>query len=139
MPYVNLKLVKEQVSPEQKKKLVDGLMDIIVNLMHRNKDLTVITIDEIDCTNWIIGGTSLDKTYNEHGKVACVTINISKGTSDSVEMASVIQAGKELITNVLGSNDLTNYFIIRELNPDSWGFDGISMTIRNKQEQESNK
>jgi 4-oxalocrotonate tautomerase len=30
---------------------------------------------------------------------------------------------------------MTNYFIINELNPDSWGFDGISMTIRNRMEQ----
>jgi 4-oxalocrotonate tautomerase len=139
MPYVNLKLVKEQVNQEQKKELVDGLMEIIVNIMHRNRDLTVITVDELDCTNWIIGGESLEKTYNKHGKVACVTINISKGTSNSEEMAKVIEAGKELINRVLGSNDLTNYFIIRELNPDSWGFDGISMTVRNKQEQENRK
>jgi 4-oxalocrotonate tautomerase len=139
MPYVNLKIVKEQVSQKQKKQLVDGLMDIIVNIMHRNRDLTVITVDELDCTNWIIGGNSLDQTYNKHGKVACVTIYISKGTSNQEEMAKVIQSGKELIGKVLGSNDLTNYFIIHELNPDSWGFDGISMTIRNKQELEKNK
>jgi 4-oxalocrotonate tautomerase len=50
-------------------------------------------------------------------------------------MAEVIKAGKELVTRTLGSNDNTNYFIISELNPDSWGFDGISMTIRNKMEQ----
>ena len=139
MPYVNLKVVKEQVNQEQKKKLVEGLMDIIVNIMHRNRDLTVITVDELECTNWIIGGNTLEKTYNEHGKVACVTIHISKGTSNPDEMAKVIKAGKELISKVLGSNDLTNYFIIQELNPDSWGFDGISMTIRNKQEKENKR
>jgi len=138
MPYVNLKVVKEQVNQEQKKQLVDGLMDIIVNIMHRNRDFTVITVDEIDCTNWIIGGNSLDTNYHRHGKVACVTINISRGTSNPEEMAKVIQAGKDLINNILGSCDLTNYFIINELNPESWGFDGISMTIRNKQEQENN-
>jgi 4-oxalocrotonate tautomerase len=50
-------------------------------------------------------------------------------------MAEVIKAGKELVKKTLGSNDMTNYFIINELNPDSWGFDGISMTIRNRMEQ----
>ena len=50
-------------------------------------------------------------------------------------MTEVIQAGKELVKHTLGSNDMTNYFIINELNPDSWGFDGISMTVRNKMEQ----
>jgi len=31
---------------------------------------------------------------------------------------------------------MTNYFIITELNPDSWGFDGIPMTIRNAMEKD---
>jgi 4-oxalocrotonate tautomerase len=50
-------------------------------------------------------------------------------------MSKVIKAGKELIAQVLGSCDLTNYVVINELNPDSWGFDGISMTIRNQMEK----
>lgn len=135
MPYVNLKFVKDQVSKEQKDKLVQGIMDIIVSLMHRNKDLTVITIDELDPGNWIIGGKSLENSIGQHGKVSCVSIKISKGTSSVDEMASVIKAGKDLVKQVLGSNDLTNYFIIEELNPDGWGFDGISMTVRNQIEK----
>jgi len=51
-------------------------------------------------------------------------------------MANVIKSGKELVKSVLGTNDMTNYFIINELNPDSWGFDGIPMTIRNAMEQD---
>ncbi|MDI6049869.1 tautomerase family protein [Flavobacterium sp. XS2P24] len=136
MPYVNLKFVKEQVNKEQKKLLVDGVMDIIADLMGRNRDLTVITIDELDPENWIVGGKSLEETQNNHGKVSYVNIKISKGTSNPVEMTSVIEAGKKLVQNVLGSNDLTNFFIIEELNPDGWGFDGISMTVRNELEKQ---
>ncbi len=132
MPYVNVKYVKQQVNQEQKDSLITGLMDIIVKIMGRNPDLTVITIDEIDQSNWIIGGKSVDKST--HDKVSYIEIRISKGTSTAEQMTEVIKAGKELVKRVLGSNDLTNYFIINELNPDSWGFDGISMTIRNKME-----
>lgn len=49
-------------------------------------------------------------------------------------MLVVIENGKEMISRALGSSDKTNYFIINELNSDSWGFDGVSMTIRNKME-----
>jgi len=133
MPYVQVKYVREQVSLEQKDLLIKGLMDIIVKIMGRNPDLTVITIDEIDPSNWIIGGMPVDKSI--HDKVCCIDIRISKGTSNASQMAEVIKAGKELVKNVLGSNDVTNYFIISELNPDSWGFDGIPMTIRNAMEQ----
>jgi 4-oxalocrotonate tautomerase len=137
MPYVNLKFVKEQVSPSQREQLVEGLMDILVRLMHRNAELTVVTVDEVEARNWLIGGRPLDLTGNRRGKVAYVNIKISKGTSHPEEMASVIRAGKELIVNVLGNSEETNYFIIEELNPDGWGFDGISMTVRNQQEKEA--
>jgi 4-oxalocrotonate tautomerase len=133
MPYVNVKVVKQQVNQAQKDALIAGLMDIIVKIMGRNPDLTVVTIDEIDQSNWIIGGKPIDPS--RHDKVCCIEIRISKGTSSAEQMTEVIQAGKELVKRTLGSNDLTNYFIIYELNPDSWGFDGISMTIRNKMEQ----
>jgi 4-oxalocrotonate tautomerase len=133
MPYINVKYVKQQVNQQQKDALIAGLMDIITNMMGRNPDLTVITIDEIDQSNWIIGGKSIDKS--PHEKVSYIEIKISKGTSSAEQMAEVIKAGKELVMRTLGSNDITNYFIINELNPDSWGFDGISMTIRNSLEQ----
>lgn len=133
MPYVNVKFVKQQVSQEQKDSLITGLMDIIVKIMGRNPDLTVITIDEVDQSNWIIGGKPIDKS--KHDKVCYIEIRISKGTSSAEQMADVIKAGKELVKHTLGSNDATNYFIINELNPDSWGFDGISMSIRNEMER----
>lgn len=133
MPYVNVKVVKQQVNQEQKDSLIAGLMEIIVKIMGRNPDLTVVTIDEIDQSNWIIGGKPIDPSRRD--KVCCIEIHISKGTSSSGQMTEVIQAGKELVKRTLGSNDMTNYFIINELNPDSWGFDGISMTVRNKMEQ----
>ena len=132
MPYVNVKLVKQQVNQEQKDQLISGLMDIIVNVMHRNPDLTVITLDELDQSNWFISGKSLEKS--SHEMVSYVEIRISKGTSNPEQMAQVIKAGKELVNKVLGSCDKTNYFIINELNPDGWGFDGITMTVRNKME-----
>jgi 4-oxalocrotonate tautomerase len=135
MPYVNVKVVKQQVTQSQKDLLIQGVMEIITRIMGRNAGLTVVTLDELEITNWFISGEPLSKTASNHGKVCFIEINISKGTSNPEQMAQVIQAGKDLVSRVIGTNDLTNYFIIHELNPDGWGFDGISMTIRNKMEQ----
>jgi 4-oxalocrotonate tautomerase len=135
MPYVNVKIVKQQVTPNQKDLLINGLMDIIVKIMDRDPELTVITLDEIDQRNWFIGGEPLSKNQDVRGMVCYIEINISQGTSKPSQMAEVIKAGKELAGRVLGSNDLTNYIVIHEHNPDSWGFDGISMTVRTKMEQ----
>ncbi|MFC1568927.1 4-oxalocrotonate tautomerase family protein [bacterium] len=134
MPLINLKIVKEQVNPDQKKKLINGLMDIVVNIMHRDKNFTVIIVDEIDASNWFIGGRPLNGNDTKHGKVASINIKISKGTSYPDEMEKVIVAGKMLVSEVLGQNEVTNYFVIEELNPDGWGFDGSTMTMKNQKE-----
>ena len=134
MPYINVKLVKQQVTNESKQLLIDGIIDIIEKIMGRNRNLTVITLDEIDAANWFIGGQPISKTGKTHGNVISVEIKISKGTSNPDQMLEVIKAGRALVNKVLGSSDMTNYFIINELNPDGWGFDGISMTERNIQE-----
>jgi 4-oxalocrotonate tautomerase len=135
MPYINLKILKEQVSEEIKQQLVDGLIEIVTVIMHRNKDLTVITVDEMEAKNWFIGNEPMTRNKGNHGNVCFVSIKISKGTSNPKEMSDVITSGKSLINKVLGNNELTNYFIIEELNPDGWGFDGISMTVRNQMEK----
>lgn len=135
MPFVNLKLVKGQVSSEQKKKLIEGITDLIVNIMGRERNLTVITLDELTRDNWAIGGKTLEDTTLENGIVSFVNIKVSKGTTNADEMARMMKATKDLMVGVLGNSDETNYFIIDELNSDGWGFDGLSMTDRGKMEQ----
>ena len=135
MPFVNLKLVKGQVSAEQKRKLIEGITDLIVNIMGRDRDFTVITVDELGRDNWAIGGKTLEHSSHENRIVSFVNIKVSKGTTNSDEMAWMMKATKDLLVGVLGNSDETNYFIIDELNSDGWGFDGLSMTDRAKMEQ----
>ena len=135
MPFVNLKIVKNQISLDKKKELILGLTDLIVYIMGRNWQTTVLTVDELDETEWAIGGVTLDQYTYEKPIVTFVNIKVSKGTTNPEEINKMLVATKELVIKVLGSSAIPNYFIMDELNPDGWGFDGISMTERNKMEQ----
>ena len=135
MPFVNIKIVKNQVSLEKKKELIRGLTDLIVNIMGRDRKLTVITVDELDESQWAIGGVTLDENTSKKPIVTFVNIKVSKGTTNPEEINKMMVATKELVIKVLGSSSIPSYFIMDELNPDGWGFDGISMTELNKLEQ----
>ncbi len=135
MPFVNIKIVKNQVSLEKKKQLICGLTDLIVNIMGRDRESTVITVDELDESQWAIGGVTFDENTSKKPIVTFVNIKVSKGTTNPEEINKMMVATKELIIKVLGSSAIPNYFIMDELNPDGWGFDGISMTELNKLEQ----
>ena len=134
MLFVNVKVIENQITLEKKKELVAELTDLIVKVMGREREYTVITIDELKEYQWAIGGVTLDKSSNKEIAVF-VNIKVSKGTTNPDEMNTMIKAIKELIVRVLGNSAITNYVVIDELNPDGWGFDGISMTERNKMEQ----
>ena len=59
MPYVNIKVTREGVTPEQKAKLIKGVTDLLVDVLGKNPATTVVVIDEVETDNWGIGGESV--------------------------------------------------------------------------------
>lgn len=135
MPYINLKLVKSQVSSEQKANLVEGITDLVVEIMGRDRNFTIITVDELEESQWSIGGKLLSEENREKKIVSFVNIKVSKGTTNPVEIEDMMRATKDLMVKILGNCHETNYFVMDELNPEGWGFDGIPMATRRKLNQ----
>lgn len=59
MPYVNIKITREGATAEQKAELIQGVTDLLQNVLNKNPATTVVTIDEVSTDNWGIGGESI--------------------------------------------------------------------------------
>jgi 4-oxalocrotonate tautomerase len=59
MPYVNIKVTREGVTPDQKAALIKGATDLLVNVLEKNPQTIFVVIDEVDTDNWGIGGESV--------------------------------------------------------------------------------
>lgn len=61
MPYINIRVTKENGGPtaEQKAQLIDGVTELVSQVLGRNKASTVVIIDEIDMQNYGLGGESI--------------------------------------------------------------------------------
>ncbi len=59
MPYVNFKITREGVTPEQKAQLIKGATDLLVNVLGKNPTTTVVVIDEVETDNWGIAGETI--------------------------------------------------------------------------------
>lgn len=59
MPYVNIKITKEGATSEQKARLIKGATQLLVDVLNKNPNTTVVVIDEVDTDNWGIGGDSI--------------------------------------------------------------------------------
>ncbi len=56
MPYVNIKITDENVTPEQKGELILGATKLLQDVLGKNPATTVVVIDEVKTDNWGIGG-----------------------------------------------------------------------------------
>ncbi|AGF74937.1 4-oxalocrotonate tautomerase [Bartonella australis AUST/NH1] len=56
MPYVNIKIIKEGVTAEQKRRLMEGATQLLVDVLGKNPKTTVVIIEEVETDNWGIGG-----------------------------------------------------------------------------------
>ncbi len=59
MPYVNIKITNEHVTPEKKAELIKGATDLLQNVLGKNPETTVVVIEEVETDNWGIGGESV--------------------------------------------------------------------------------
>lgn len=55
MPYINIKVTDEGVTPEQKKQLIKGTTQLMVDVLNKDPAATFVVIDEINTDNWGIG------------------------------------------------------------------------------------
>lgn len=59
MPYVNFKITKEGATPEQKARLIQGATQLLVDVLGKNPQTTIVVIEEVDTDNWGIGGEAV--------------------------------------------------------------------------------
>ncbi|MEW6719781.1 MAG: 4-oxalocrotonate tautomerase family protein [Thermodesulfobacteriota bacterium] len=59
MPYVNIRITKEGATAEQKAALIKGATQLLVDVLKKNPQTTVVVIDEVETDNWGVGGESV--------------------------------------------------------------------------------
>ena len=59
MPYVNIKITKEEATAAQKSELIREVTDLLVRVLGKNPQTTVVVIDEVETDNWGIAGETV--------------------------------------------------------------------------------
>ena len=59
MPYVNIKITKEGATADQKKQLIQGVTNLLRDILGKNPQTTVVVIEEVDTDNWGIAGETI--------------------------------------------------------------------------------
>ena len=59
MPFVNIRITRDGATAEQKAALIQGATQLLVDVLNKNPQTTVVIIDEVDTDNWGIGGETV--------------------------------------------------------------------------------
>ena len=61
MPFVNIKITRENVTTEQKQRLIRDTTEMLMRVLGKDPRTTHVVIDEIDTDNWGFGGESVTR------------------------------------------------------------------------------
>lgn len=59
MPYVNVKITREGATSEQKAEVIRRMTQVLLDVLKKNPETTVVIIEEVDTDNWGIGGITV--------------------------------------------------------------------------------
>ena len=59
MPFVNIKITREGVTVRQKERLIQGITDLLAQILDKNPETTIVVIDEVETDNWGIRGETV--------------------------------------------------------------------------------
>lgn len=65
MPYVNIRITDENVTKEEKRQLIEGATQLLVDVLHKNPKTTHIVIDEVPIENWGVNGQQYSGTKKQ--------------------------------------------------------------------------
>ena len=65
MPYVNIKVTREDVTANQKAELIGGVTDLLVRVLNKSPATTFVVIDEVALEDWGIGGVPVEQYRRE--------------------------------------------------------------------------
>ncbi|MBE1206382.1 tautomerase family protein [Aminobacter carboxidus] len=68
MPYVNIKITREGVTPEQKAALIKATTDLLVDVLDKDPATTSVVINEVDLEDWSVGGMPVEQYRRALGK-----------------------------------------------------------------------
>jgi 4-oxalocrotonate tautomerase len=59
MPFVNIKITRDGVTPEKKAEVIRRVTQVMVDVLGKNPATTMVLIEETETENWGVGGETV--------------------------------------------------------------------------------
>jgi 4-oxalocrotonate tautomerase family enzyme len=121
MPQVNITVIGDAPTPQQKAALFEKVTDLMVNVLNRSRNLTVVSVTTAAPGDWSVGGA----VRNGGGVVGVqAVLKVLTGTGSDDQKARMIEQLTEVLRSVLGNPTMPLYAVFEEIPPTLWGYNG---------------
>ena len=128
MPILHVKVSKER-SPELTRDISEALLDLTSRILHKNRDITAITIDYVRPEDWIVGGSSLAAQGRNS---FYFDVKVVDETNTKQEKAQYIRACFDAFERILGNLHSDSYIYVQDVRATAYGFGGLTQEFRHQ-------
>jgi 4-oxalocrotonate tautomerase len=61
VPYVNVRITRDGVTPAHKRALISGITDLLADVLGKDPETTFVVIDEVAVQDWGVAGVTADE------------------------------------------------------------------------------
>lgn len=126
MPFLDIRL-SAPCLPEKVAQIAERMTGLTVDILHKRREVTAVTVQCVAPGHWTVGGESL----NASGSGSFfLEVNVTEGTNTPEQKAAFVAAAFAAAEAILGRLDAASYVIVREIAADAWGYQGRTQASR---------
>ena len=127
MPMITIRFAPVRPRSGLNEALARSANRLSAEILHKNPQITAVTVESIDPENWFIG----DKSLAQH-KLASfwLDIRIVDGTNTREEKAAFVAATFAKMEELLGPLHGESYVHVNEVRGDAYGYGGVTQNER---------
>ena len=126
MPILKVK-VSAAPSPALTKEISETLLELTSRILHKNRNLTAITLEYVPPEHWVVGG----RTLAEQGRSSFYfDVKVVDGTNTKDEKAQYVREAFAAFGLLLPDLHEESYIHVEDVRPEAYGFGGKTQEFR---------
>jgi 4-oxalocrotonate tautomerase len=126
MPFIRISIAGNSPSSDQTIQLQQQTTQLMVNILGKRPEVTVVSVESNAATNWSVGGNSLADSQTLVQMEAFITA----GTNTEKQKSDFISAACQMLCEILDEAMSPLYVMIVEVDAVNWGYDGKTQAFR---------
>jgi 4-oxalocrotonate tautomerase len=127
MPIITVKVASQKKEAGIEERIASFVVDASTTTLRKKRELTAVTVEEVDTHHWFAGGPSLAE---QHKSSFWLDIKTVDGTNTKEEKAAFVAEIFRGMGELLGSLHDESYVYVDEVRADAYGFGGKTQEYR---------